>query len=514
MLPAMPVRLARSAPLLLCALAACGETAAPNVTPDAAPDAAPVDAQRLPDTAGLDGASSQDVGPPPAPNAVLPLVSRDGRMFDAAGREVLLRGINARVRDVFDVTFDNGRLPLIPVEVFTGEDCRFLAGQLGLNLLRLPINWSAIEPTRGTYDDTYLDRVGAVIDACAAEGVYTLVDLHQDAFSKEIGQDGAPLWAIAPPPTQLLGGPLTDLEIRRLSAQVIAAFGSLYDNRDGLSDAHAAMAAHVAAYLGARPGVAGLELHNEPVSFQAPRLADFHARSGQAVRAVAPDLPVHFEPDALRNLRDAAAVTHPVPFGGAVYAPHIYTGVFSRGRDNWADANVEALEGSTRGTRVEADAHGAALLIGEYGIDPRAPNALRWLAEEHRLFDEVLAGAAFWIYEEYGEGGWGLFDNAGTPETPARGALRAEIATAIAHPFPQAVDGRLVSTRYDADADTLTVVLEVAGLGEHWLSAPGLRWPAGVRATCDGAEVGVTTGPGRVGVRCPGRTLTLRGAGG
>lgn len=511
----MPCRLARSALLLTCA-AACGETASSTETaaPDAAPDAAPADARMSVDAAGLDGASSQDVGPPPGPAAVLPLVSRDGRMFDAAGREVLLRGINARVRGVFDVRFDDGRLPLIPVEPFSGEDCRFLAERLGLNLLRLPINWSALEPTRGTYDDTYLDRVGAVIDACAAEGVYTLVDLHQDAFSKEIGQDGAPLWAIQPPPTQLLGGPLTDLEIRRLSAQVIAAFGSLYDNRDGLSDAHAAMAAHVAAYLGERPGVAGLELHNEPVSFQAPRLADFHARSGQAVRAVARDLPIAFEPDALRNLRDAAAVTHPIAFGGAVYAPHIYTGVFSRGRDNWADADVRALEGSTRGTRVEADAHGAALLIGEYGIDPRAPNALRWLAEEHRLFDEVLAGAAFWVYEEYGEGGWGLFDNAGTAEAPTRGALRAEIATAIAHPFPQAVDGRLVSTTYDADADTLTVVLGTAGLGEHWLSAPGLRWPGGVRAACDGAEVDVTTGPGRVGVRCTGRTLTLRGAGG
>jgi hypothetical protein len=454
-----------------------------------------------------------DAAPPPLEtNAALAVTSRGGRLYDALGREVLFRGVNARVAGVFDVTFDDGRLPLIPVEAFGAADCRFLSEQLGANLLRLPINWSAIEPERGRYDEDCLDRVSALVTACAAEGVHTLVDLHQDAYSKEIGQDGAPLWAIVPPPTALLGGPLTDLEARRLSPQVIAAFGSLYDNVDGLSDAHAAMAARVARSIGDLPGVLALELHNEPVSFQAPRLADFHERSGRAVRAAAPGLPIAFEPDALRNLRDAAPVTHPFPLDAAIYAPHLYTGIFSRGRDNWADGNVEALELSMAGARREADAHGAALLVGEYGIDPRAARALEWLGHVHRLFDEHLASAAFWVYEEYGEGQWGLYDPAAppTPEAlPTRGPLRTPVALALAHPYPQAVDGRVVSTRFDPERATLEVDLADVGPGEHWLSAPALRYRDGVEVRCDGVVVPHRTGPGRVAVGCRGARLEL-----
>lgn len=457
----------------------------------------------------IDLGRDPDAAVPLAFDAAPTITEREGRLYDAQGREVLFRGLNARVAGLFDVGFTDGRAPLIPVEAFGADDCRFLAVQLGANLLRLPVNWSAIEPARGRFDEAYLDRIETVVTACAAEGVHTLVDLHQDAYSKEIGQDGAPLWAIVPAPTTRLGGPLTDLEARRLSPQVIAAFGSLYDNVDGLSDAHAAMAAHVARRLSSLPGLLALELHNEPVSFQAPRLADFHERSGRAVRAAAPSLPIAFEPDALRNLRDAAAVTHPFPLDVSIYAPHLYTGVFSRGRDNWADGNVLALELSMAGARREADAHGAALLVGEYGIDPRAPRALEWLGHVHRLVDAHAASAAFWVYEEYGEGQWGLYDAAGSPGAPTRGPLREAIARAVAHPFPQAIDGHLVSTHFDPDREALEVRLADPGPGEHWLAAPALRYPAGVIVRCDDEVVPHRAGPGRVAVSCGGERLLL-----
>ena len=43
---------------------------------------------------------------------------RDGRLVDERGREVTLRGVNARAAGVFDVTFDDGRLPLEPIPGF------------------------------------------------------------------------------------------------------------------------------------------------------------------------------------------------------------------------------------------------------------------------------------------------------------------------------------------------------------------------------------------------------------
>lgn len=119
----------------------------------------------------------------------------DGRLHNQRGREITLRGVNTRVQGVFDVTFDDGRLP------------------------RLPINWSALEPAPGRYDRDYLARIAAVVTLCQRHGILVRIDFHQDAFAKEIGQDGAPRWVLdlllGPGNYPDLGGPLDDLDARR-----------------------------------------------------------------------------------------------------------------------------------------------------------------------------------------------------------------------------------------------------------------------------------------------------------
>ena len=125
------------------------------------------------------------------------IVSDGTQLRDAAGRIRIFRGVNARVEGIFDVTFDDGRQRLEPIPVFTAQDASRMRA-LGLNVLRLPVNWSGVEPERDVFDEAYLDRVADVVDLCKAEGVHVLIDFHQDAYSKEIGEDGAPLWAIVP----------------------------------------------------------------------------------------------------------------------------------------------------------------------------------------------------------------------------------------------------------------------------------------------------------------------------
>src|SRR5688572_5756558 len=189
----------------------------------------------------------------------------DGRHFrDAEGRAVILRGINARVAGVFDVTFSDGREAVEEIPPFEAADAARMA-ELGFNLLRLPINWSAVEPVRGQYDKTYLDKIARVVDLCRAHGVLVLIDVHQDAWSKEIGEDGAPLWAIVPPPEKLLSGPLHDLGERRLSAQVTKAFISFFtQDANQMQDAFAAMLAEVARRFTGDQAVLGYEIFNEP----------------------------------------------------------------------------------------------------------------------------------------------------------------------------------------------------------------------------------------------------------
>ncbi len=471
--------------LAVCCLLACDDDGAGEVEADAAVDA------------------ELDAAPEPSPSS---LEARDGRLFDGAGRELLLRGINARVEGLFDVTFDDGRLPLEHIPAFGGEDCRFLAEQLGFNLLRLPINWSALEPARGDYAQPYLDRILALADDCHAHGVGVIVDLHQDAWSKEIGEDGAPLWAIVPPPTELLGGPLEDLEARRLSAQVINAFRSFFDDAEDLQEAYAEMCAHLAGAIADHPGVLGLELMNEPISFDDRKLAVFHERVGRAVREVAPDLTLFFEPDAIRNLQDARAVAVPYPLTDAVYSPHIYTHIFSAPRDGWASEDPEVLRPPVEAAVEEAEAHGAPLFIGEFGNDPKTPRGRKWIAEELALFDTHRASWALWVYEESSQGAWGLYE---VDEEEQRAELREPIADLIARPFPQAVDGRITAIDWQPDTATLGVSLSDAGPGEHRFSAPLRTWPEAPTATCDGAPVDLRYAPGRVWLRCSGGEVVL-----
>src|SRR5439155_5840851 len=62
--------------------------------------------------------------------AVAPARALDGRrlhvhrrrLLDERRREVTLRGVNARVEGIFDVTFDDGRLPLEAIPVFDDGD--------------------------------------------------------------------------------------------------------------------------------------------------------------------------------------------------------------------------------------------------------------------------------------------------------------------------------------------------------------------------------------------------------
>jgi len=447
-------------------------------------------------------ASCEATDPTP-PASVDAFRAEGGVLHDEQGREILLRGLNARVLGLFDVTFDDGRTPLETIPPFVEEDCRVMAEDLGMNHLRLPVNWSAIEPVQGTYDEAYLSRILAIADACSKHGISTLVDLHQDAFSKEIGEDGAPLWAIVPPPPELLEGPLEDLGTRRTSAPVMNAFDSFFNDANGVETAYAKMAAWLAAGIDGKPGVVGLELMNEPVLiiFEG-RLDDFHDRVAAEVRKVAPELTVFFEPNSLRNLTDRADVRRPVAFDDAVYAPHVYTDVFE---DGWASMDAQAIRDSVTLVRAEADDLGATPYVGEFGAAPDA-NGLAYDRAALDAFDRERISAAFWVYEEWSQGSWGLYDTAANGE---RGPLRADVADAVARPFPMAVAGKLDAFAYEAATRTLTVQIEAASGGTHVLSVPGRVYPSGVVITCDGTAVDATPSGGRVEVGCAGSTLVM-----
>jgi endoglycosylceramidase len=494
------VSLVSSSLSLLCA--GCGDDASPA-------DAGPLDAGRA------------DAGPreldscaePAGPFA--PLAPRCRQLVDEDGRVVFLRGVNARVEGLFDVSFDDGRTTLEPIPPFGPSDATRMRA-LGLNVLRLPINWSAVEPTDttpSTFSATYLDTLARVVDDCRTAGVYVLIDWHEDAYSKEIGEDGAPLWAIEPAPTTLLEGPLTDLGERRISAQTGAAFATFFgDGAAGerLRARFAAAAAHVAERFAGDDAVVGYELYNEPVATDA-QVRRLNEDVGAAIRAVDATHPIFFEPPVIpRNVTDSAArPAAPFALAGSVYSPHIYTLAFIATDAQRQNFTRRTLEESHANAVREAAAWGSTLFVGEWGYDPAGIRAEDYYTTQVDLFDEYGESWAYWVWKEQSQGSWGLHDYDAVTDTWSE---RPMVRRALSRPRAERIAGWPRAMRYDPVARRFELRFD----GDAAITAPTELYvpePADFAAsfaiTCDGAAVDAPrdAATGLVAVSCAGAGL-------
>ena len=364
----------------------------------------------------------------------------DGSVFrDGQGRQLLFRGYNAKINGIFDATFDDGRAPN---EVFPDfdETSATKFEELGFDVMRLTIDWSALEPHPREYSDTFYSKVDAVLAMAHAHHFYVILDMHQDAYSKEIGEDGAPLWAIVPPPQTLLSGPSDDS--RRTSPEVLEAGFNFFANAqatDGrpLQQAFITAVATMARRWSLDPAVLGFEAFNEPVVFHQDQLDAFHATFADALHVIDRDAPAMFEPVATRNQFDRANMpSAPFLHGPGVYAVHIYTGWFSQVSGWQSDPSV--LAPSMQHAVAEAAAWGTPLFVTEFGCDQSGPDGATWLRDELDLQDQMLASSTAWAWEP---GAWGIrhYDSSGNivywPATIA----------AVSRPYPRAVAGDLVS---------------------------------------------------------------------
>lgn len=423
----------------------------------------------------------------------------NGRLRDEFGRELILRGINARVEGLFDVTFDDGREPLEPIPGFTAEDARQMVA-MGFNFLRLPLNWSGLEPVEGEFSATYLARVHEVVDWCRDAGLYVLLDFHQDGYSKETGEDGAPRWAIIPEPSTVIGGPLTDLDERRMSADVRNAFESFFKNRDEIQTRFMPAWRLIISEFKDAPHVIGFEPMNEPVAFQFDRdgalLQAFYKAAVKELRQLDTRHPVWLEPDSIRNISlEAPILAAPFPDSNVVYQPHLYP-MLLKPLENTAEAWASELETTFDRMVEEADSWGAALVIGEWGRDPKTSESFPYIDAVLRLSEERAIGHAFWLWKENTQGDWGLFDY---DEKEDAWTERIAGRRQLTQPYAMAVPGRLVSNSFDTASATLRVKFTTSG-GE---AGPVLHLPADwietPRVTLNGKPFEVT----RVGARAP-----------
>lgn len=264
---------------------------------------------------------------------------------------------------------------------------------LGMNVVRLAITWEQVEPEPGRYDRLFVERVEQVVDWAEEQGIYVLVDFHQDNYgdiprptprsdpgfppfwTRPTNQaDGPPRWAVMTdgrPNVNPLGFPL--------SPAVARAFTNFWFNRippvpqgdapgPGLQDHYIGAVAAVVGSLGDEPAVVGFEIMNEPqmgemdpMAASRDRMYPFYARVIQAVTGERDGLPtcptaaptstdgscaypdlgvrdtrhaIFFEPMAIRNLIDISVQPNRrfTSYPNIVFAPHVYTHVFTLDR--------------------------------------------------------------------------------------------------------------------------------------------------------------------------------------
>ncbi len=410
-----------------------------------------------------------------------------GRIVDALGREVLLRGVNVNAFVEY-WAYDPGLFTTYP---FTPEDADRIAG-MGWNVVRLLVSWSRVEPEPGRYDDAYLDGVLAAVGLLASRGVYSIVDLHQDAWGPALaarpdeacagvppafGWDGAPAWA-----TLDRGAPRCTGGLRELSPAVIAAFQAFWDDAEGpggvgIRTRYVRMLRHVAERFAPFDAVAGYDVMNEPNAiFLVPghleALADFYGDALVEIRAgeraaFAPSRLVFFEPGITWADLGAGVPPHFPHDDQIVYAPHIYQGGISV---------VPLSEREFERARAEAARFGGApVLSGEWGTDPqRASDPEDDYFERHQaLQDAFRFGATLWTWREacgdpHKAGDvragripfvWGLFDVDCATHT-LRG-LREDLVAVLRRPALRAAPGPIGSVAWDPERG----IFEASGEG-------------------------------------------------
>jgi endoglycosylceramidase len=444
-------------------------------------------------------AAPADAGPTGAPRTDPAAVHVEGTTFrDGQGRQLLFRGYNAKATTTFDVTFDDGRTANETFDDFDDAAAARIE-QLGFDVIRFPVSWSGLEPKAQQYSEAFLDKVRAVLALARAHHFYVLIDMHQDSYSKEIGEDGAPLWAIVPAPAQLLSGPSDDS--RRLSDQVLSAGFSFFDDvpaTDGrpLQDAFTAAVAQMARRFLGDPTVLGYEAFNEPVVLQLDELVAFHEKLADVVHGIDRDAPLLFEPQGSRNQADSAHIPDtPWSHGPGAYAPHIYTGWFSRPDQNgWASEDPSVLAASMAHADLERAGWGTPMFVTEFGCDVSNAHGLKWISAELDLQDQWLASSTAWEFS--GRGSWGFYASGSTEN--------AGIAKTMARPYPRAVAGDLVAIERPAPGHMLVrwrATDRTKGLPhEVGMSAD---YATGYRVLCDGVDMPFTAAAGRATFTCP-----------
>ncbi len=411
-------------------------------------------------------------------------LSASGMTFrDGHGRVVFLRGVDGGGRSKF--------APYVPFDYAAGQYAAALgaymdrAASWGVDVMRVPFTWAALEPTEGQYDADWLSRYDQLLDAAWAHGIYTVIDFHQDVYSEVYCGDGFPGWTVANAPAPHHDCPSWPAEYFS-DANVQGAFDAFWAPGSTVQTKFVAAWDTMVARYKDKPGVLGFEPINEPApgtasngTFSATTLTAFYSMMVAHMRAQAPSSLVFVDVTGL----DGAVVSTMLakPEGdGVIFTPHFYPlssdpANVQAGLKTWADIGVS---------------WNVPVLVDEFGASSTLATTPDFMTAHFAAFDALGLSGSEWEYSVAAES-W----NSETDSIVAADGGEYPVARAVMRPYARAVSGDSITQAYDPKSRTYTLSY-VPASGVTEVSLPKRVYSAGYSLELSGACADSTSVPG------------------
>ena len=381
-------------------------------------------------------------------------LGHEGRWItDDHGRVVLIHAVNMVYK----------RPPYYPKAIGFGKDDAQFLHRHGFNGVRLGVIYAGVEPKPGKYDNAYLDHIAATERTLDKNGVFSLLDFHQDLYNEKFQGEGWPDWAVQ---DDGLSNPRNGFPTNYLTNPALQhAFDHFWANDPGpggvgLVDRYAAAWRHVAGRFRDTSGVLGYDLLNEPwpgsnwqpcinpagcPAFDTGPLASMMRKTTDAIRKVDRRHLVWQEPNVLFN------------FGPQTHLPKIGSNSGFSFHDYCLDNSAPSCPTTEGLTFDNADQEAVktdrALMLTEFGATNQHPR-IQHIVD---LADQHLVSWMWWAYcgcdDPTTSGPGDVQAIVKNPRKPPKGSnvIRKKLAL-LERPYPQVTAGTPTSIDYDSDS--------------------------------------------------------------
>lgn len=411
----------------------------------------------------------------PSQSVPVRIVGTKGTLFvDELGRSRILHGTNVVFKGppyIPDISAN-----ALPKWSFNQVDIDILASH-GVTVIRLGVMWPGVEPVRGEYNQTYLDIVKSIIQSSSDNGIYVLLDMHQDMLSEKFCGEGVPLWAAQPDtssssfkfpspldapttlnsdgiPSQYCQNGKFGFPLLQSTFAAASAYQRLYNNYDGLRDSFAEFWKVVAQTVLPFKNILGFNLMNEPYlgdSYKLPNLtkpgiADlanlqpFYEAAAKAIRSVDSNAIIFFDSISQTN-------TNPVGFTQVPGGPGFESKSVLSFHYYHSPPSVADLPSILKARFQDMERLGAGGMLTEFEMGWQNGKNVEEIRIKTQIADENLLSYTGWEYTDYipitGTNN-GLRD-------PISGNVRPDMAKVYSRTYATAIPGTPKSMKFQDD---------------------------------------------------------------